>query len=319
MRGFPLESLYAASTVRQGWKLASWLRDERIDILHCHDLYANIFGAPSGRVAGLRAVITSRRWTHPLRTRALEIANRAAYRVGHRVLVNSAAVAEAVTSIDRVSMRRVLIVPNFVDAAAFDDMPAPARTHIRAELGVPADAEIVGCIARLAPVKDHATLLRALRLLAERRPMLHFVFIGDGECRASLEQLADQLMLRDRVHFAGFRPQEPNHNRLFDISVLASTSEGFPNSLVEAMAAGRPVVATEAGGNRDAVRPETGVLVPVGNAERFADALDRLLADRTLRQRMGTAAQAVARSEYHADSVLPRLEAIYRRLAGVPE
>lgn len=317
VHGFPLRSLYAPDSVRQGWRLAAWLRRERIDILHCHDLYANIFGAPWGRIAGVRAVITSRRWVHPLRNRTLEVANRAAYRIGHRVLVNSAAVAEAVKSGDRVAMQRVIVVPNFVDGGAFAEMPASVKSQMRAELGLPADAEIVGCIARLAPVKDHSTLLRAVHRLAARRPRLHLVLVGDGEDRPALEAHSNQLGIRDRVHFAGFRPQEPNLNGLFDVSTLASVSEGFPNSLVEAMAAGRPVVATRVGGNCDAVRPGTGILVSVGDAEGFARALDRLLDDRTLRQRMGIAAQAVARAEYHAESVIPRVEGIYRQLAGV--
>jgi glycosyltransferase involved in cell wall biosynthesis len=317
VRGFPLESLYAPSSLRQGWRLASWLRRSQIDILHCHDLYANIFGAPCGRIAGVRAVITSRRWVHPLRTRTLEIANRAANRVGQWVLVNSAAVADAVTTIDHVSGRRVLLVPNFVDTEAFTDISGPVKAKLRAEFGLSADAEIIGCIARLAAVKDHATLLRALQLVAVRRPRVHLVLVGDGECRAQLEALAQQLGVRDRVHFAGLRPQEPNLNHLFDVSALASLSEGFPNSLVEAMAAGRPVVATRVGGNCDAVRAETGDLVPVGDAAAFARSFERLLADRTLRQRMGAASQAVARAEYHAETVIPRLEAIYRRLAGV--
>jgi glycosyltransferase involved in cell wall biosynthesis len=316
VHGFPLTSLYAPGTVRQGWRLAQWLRRERIDILHCHDLYANLFGAPWGRIAGLRAVITSRRWIHPLRNRQLEIANRVAYRLGHWVLVNSPAVANAVMTIDGVSAARVLQVPNFVDAAAFTDLPERTKVQLRSELGIPADALVVGCIARLAEVKDHATLLRAMQLLAARSPDVHLVLVGDGELRVTLETLASDLGIRDRVHFAGARDNEPNLHHLFDISTLASVSEGFPNSLVEAMAAGRPVVATNVGGNADAVRPDTGVLVPVGNAAQLASALERLVVDQATRHRMGVAARAVARSEYYAGSVIPRLEQIYRRLAG---
>ncbi|HWE43863.1 MAG TPA: glycosyltransferase [Gemmatimonadaceae bacterium] len=314
---FRLTSLYAFGSVQQGWRLAAWLRRERIDILHCHDLYSNIFGAPCGRAARLRAVITSRRWLHPARNRQLEIANRAAYRLGHWVLVNSAAVAAAVTSTDRVAAERVLIVPNFVDASAFDDVAEATKAQLWAEIGIPTGAEVVGCIARLAPVKDHATLITAIRILAERRPRLHLVLVGDGESRAALERLAEESGIGARVHFAGYRPQRPNLNRLFDISTLASVSEGFPNSIVEAMAAARPVVATRVGGNCDAVRSHTGVLVGVGDAAGFADAFDRLLAARTLMDRMGSAAQEVAAAEYHAAAVIPHLEAIYTRLAGV--
>lgn len=318
VHAFPLISLYAADSLRQGWRLAQWLRRERIEILHCHDLYANLFGAPWGRVAGLRAVITSRRWIHPLKNRRLELANRFVHRLGHWVLVNSPAVADASVATDGVSRDRILHVPNFVDADAFADLPERTSTRIRSELGIPANAQLIGCIARLAPVKDHATLLRAFRMISARWPRLHLVLVGDGELRSTLEALARELGIRSRVHFAGVRDNEPNLHRLFDISVLASTSEGFPNSLVEAMAAGRPVIATNVGGNADAVRADTGFLVPPGNPERFGSALERLLADDPLRYRMGAAARDIARAEYHAESVIPRLEHLYRRLAGRP-
>jgi glycosyltransferase involved in cell wall biosynthesis len=316
VHGFPLKSLYAADTVRQGMRLAGWLRRERIEILHCHDLYANLFGAPWGRVAGVRAVITSRRWIHPLRNRQLEVANRIVYRVGHRVLVNSPAVGRAAMTMDGVSPKRILEVSNFVDAGAFASLPSGMADDVRRELRIPADALIVGCIARLAAVKDHATLLRAIALLVPRWPTLRLVLVGDGELRSELETLAVSLGIRDRVHFAGFRDNEPNLHHLFDISTLASLSEGFPNSLVEAMAAGRPVVATNVGGNADAVRTDTGVLVPVSDPDGFAAGLEGLLADETLRRRMGARAREVAQHEYHASSVIARLEQIYLQLAG---
>jgi glycosyltransferase involved in cell wall biosynthesis len=316
VHGFPLKSLYSPDTVRQGMRLVRWLRRERIDILHCHDLYANLFGAPWGRIAGLRAVITSRRWTHPLRNRQLEIANRFVYRVGHWVLVNSPAVGTVVRTIDGVSPTRILEVPNFVDAGAFSDVPARMKHDLLAELGIPDDAQLIGCIARLAPVKDHATLLRAVHILSARWPKLHLVLVGDGELRSTLETLASTLGIHERVHFAGFRDNEPNLHHLFDISALASLSEGFPNSLVEAMAAARPVVATNVGGNVDAVRDDTGILVPVTEPAQFAAALERLLSDDSLRRAMGARAREVARAEYHAESVITRLEQIYLRLAG---
>jgi glycosyltransferase involved in cell wall biosynthesis len=219
---------------------------------------------------------------------------------------------------DGVSSERILHVPNFVDAGAFAPVPSSVGAALRAELGIPSDALLVGCIARLAEVKNHATLLRAVQSLSDRWRQLHLVLVGGGELQGTLETLATDLGIRDRVHFAGFRPNEPNLHHLFDISTLASLSEGFPNSLVEAMAAGRPVVATNVGGNVDAVRPETGILVPAEDPPRFAAALEQLLSDERLRRRMGIAARAVAEREYHAESVIPRLEEIYRQLARRP-
>jgi glycosyltransferase involved in cell wall biosynthesis len=312
---YRLTSLYAPDSVRQGVRLLRWLRRERIEILHCHDLYANLFAAPWGRMAGVRTVITSRRWLHSLPNRRLEIANRLMFRVGHWVLVNSPAVADSLTKTDGVSPAKVITLSNFVGDGAFAALSLTTKAQIRAEFGIPADAVVVGCIARLAPVKDHATLLRAVNQLCRMWPQLHLMLVGDGESRADLERLATQLGIRERVHFTGFRPNEPNLHHVFEVSVLTSLSEGFPNSLVEAMAAGRPVVATAVGGNVDAVRPETGFLVPVGAPAELASAIDRLLSEDSLRLRMGAAARDVAQREYHAGSVIPRLEQLYLKLA----
>jgi glycosyltransferase involved in cell wall biosynthesis len=312
---YRLKSLYAPDTLRQGLRLMRWLRRERIEILHCHDLYANLFAAPWGRMAGVRAVITSRRWLECPADRQLEIANRFVYRVGHWALANSPAVARTLVNMDRVSPNKVLTVSNFVGDAAFEPLPAMKKSHLRSEFGIPADAVVIGCVARLTPVKDHVTLFRAVHQLLRRWPRLHLCLVGHGELRDELEEIAAELDISDHVHFAGLQPNEPNLHHLFDISVLTSLSEGFPNALVEAMAASRPVVATSVGGNVDAVRPDTGFLVPPGAPTELASALERLLSDDSLRMRMGAAARLTAMREYHVTSVIPRLEQLYMNLA----
>jgi glycosyltransferase involved in cell wall biosynthesis len=311
---FPITSLYNGTALREGMRLYRFLVSKRIEILHCHDMYSNVFATPWARLARVPLVIASRRWIHPVSDPRLELANRLAYRLVHRVLGNSRAVAQLLRDGDGVAERRILRLPNFVEERAFEPMSASARSSLRNELGIPANAKIVGCIARLVDVKDHATLLRAVGLLAARRPALHVVLIGDGPRRPALESLARELGISTQTHFAGMRPNLPNLHHFFDISALASLSEGFPNSLVEAMAAGRPVVATDVGGNPDAVRPSTGILVPPGDPSAFADALERLLSDEDLRRRMGAAALKIARSEYHVDAVIPSLESMYVRL-----
>lgn len=311
---FPITSLYNRTALREGIRLYRFLVAERIEILHCHDMYSNVFAAPWARLARVPLVIASRRWIHPVSDRRLELANRVAYRLVHRVLGNSRAVTQLLRDGDGVSEGRILWVPNFVEERAFESPSGSARSSFRNELGIPGNAEIVGCIARLVDVKDHGTLLRAIGLLAARRPLLHVVLIGDGPCRPGLERIAGELDISPRTHFAGARPNLPNLHHFFDVSVLASLTEGFPNSLVEAMAAGRPIVATNVGGNSDAVRPSTGMLVPPSDPNAFASALERVLADKDLRRQMAAAAVRIARTEYHVDAVIPGLEAIYVRL-----
>jgi glycosyltransferase involved in cell wall biosynthesis len=117
------------------------------------------------------------------------------------------------------------------------------------------------------------------------------------------------------VHFAGVRPNEPNLHHLFDISVLCSLSEAFPNSIVEAMAAGKPVVATRVGGVGDAVVDgETGLLVPPRLPAALAAAIEQLLIEPERRREMGAAAARRARAQFHASRVLPTLESLYDRL-----
>jgi L-malate glycosyltransferase len=311
---FPITSLYDRTALREGMRLYRFLVTNRIEILHCHDMYSNVFAAPWARLARVPLVIASRRWIHPVSDRRLELANRIAYRLVHRVLGNSRAVAQLLRDGDGVAERRILWVPNFVEERAFESPTPSARSFFRKELGIPAHAEVVGCIARLVDVKDHATLLRAIGQLAARRPALHVVLVGDGPFRSGLERLAAELDISGRTHFAGARSHLPNLHHFFDVSVLASLTEGFPNSLVEAMAAGRPVVATNVGGNPDAVRESTGMLVPASDPGAFARALERLLADEDLQRRMGAAALRIARTEYHVDAVIPHLEAMYVRL-----
>jgi glycosyltransferase involved in cell wall biosynthesis len=231
------------------------------------------------------------------------------------VLANSPQVAHSVVARDGVPSDRVWTVTNFVDDRAFDVLPTEQRTAIRAGWGVPAGAVVIGCVARLVPVKDHATLMHAFAQLQQTTPGVHLVLIGDGESRPALEALAVTTGVQSHVTFAGELRGGENHHRAFDISVLCSLSEGFPNSLVEAMAAGVPIVATRVGGIVDAVADgQNGLLVPVGGTAELTDALRRLATDATLREAMGATGRTLARERYTAREAVRSLETMYDTL-----
>ncbi|MGI8497942.1 MAG: glycosyltransferase [Gemmatimonadaceae bacterium] len=315
VHSFPISNLYGLRTVRQGYRLARFLRHERIQIVHTHDIYTNIFVTPWARLAGVRVVIASRRWWQSLTRRHHRVANGFAYRMAHCVLANSPAVAASVSAVEGIPSTRVSVISNFVTESAFAAPTAQLIATWRRELDLPDEALIVGSVARLVPVKDHASLLRATALLRPRLPQLRVVLIGDGECRTRLEELAAVLGVSDIVRFAGQRVGAANLHHLFDVSVLCSTSEGFPNSLVEAMAAGKPVVATAVGGSTDAVCDgETGLLVPASDPERLAWAIGQFLLSSDLRRDMGAAGRQRARAHYGAESVMASLESLYERL-----
>jgi L-malate glycosyltransferase len=314
VEAFPMRSLYGASAVRQGMRLARFIRSNRIAILHAHDIYSNAFAVPWGRLAGAKT-IASRRWWEGFQTPAWRLTSRLSYGIAHAVLANSDHIARRLIDVEGVAPERVTVVPNFLDDAAFHG-PAPDEiAALRRECRLESAAPIIGIVANLLPVKDHATLLRAAALLRPRWPRLQVVLVGDGPCRPALEQLAHQLRIADAVVFAGRRPNAPNLHHLFDISVLCSTSEGLPNSILEAMAAARPVVATRVGAVADAVREgETGLLVPAGDESQLAAAIDALSGDAIRAGRMGSRAAVLARTHYSAAAALDALESLYGRL-----
>ena len=311
----PLTSLYGRSMLTSGRRFARYLRDERIQIVHAHDMYTNIFATPWARLARTPVIITSRRWWHSLPNRKLQMGNRAAFRMSDAVLANSPQVARSVAEREGVVEDRIWHVTNFVDDAAFTPLPNEQRVATRVRWGIPPGAVVVGCVARLVPVKDHGTLLHAFAQVRLTRPSAHLVLVGDGESRGELEVLATGLGLRESVSFVGELRDGVNHHRMFDVSVLCSLSEGFPNSLVEAMAAGVPIVATSVGGILDAVTDgENGLLVPTESAGELADALGTLIGDAAMRDAMGAMGRARATDRYGASAAVQSLETMYEQL-----
>jgi glycosyltransferase involved in cell wall biosynthesis len=318
VHSFPMTSLLGLQAMQQAVRLIRLLRDERADIVHSHDAYTSVYGTLCARLAGVPGVIASRRsWHSPhLQGRILR-ANRVAYRFAHRVVGNSPSVSRLVESEGGVSASRIVTIPNFLDPESFEPIPPGDRRRMLDELGVPEGAFVVGIVARLSPVKDHATLLRAIASLRDRIPALHLILIGDGPERPAIEALIESLGIRDIVHLAGERTQPPNLHGLFDVSVLCSTTEAFPNSVLEAMAAARPVVATDVGGTPDAVHEgTTGLLVRPSDPSRLAEAILRLHLEPALRTKLGNAGCAAARAGYSAEAVISQVEALYTRLAG---
>lgn len=310
-----LRSMYGPTMLSAGLRFMRYLRDEQIQIVHAHDMYSNVFATVWARVAGTPVVIASRRWWHSLPNRKLRLGNAAAFRMAGAVLANSPQVARSVLETTHLPPARVWTITNFADDEAFLPVTAEARLGQRRAWNVPDGALVIGSVARLVPVKDHATLVDAFaRVRAERRDV-HLVLIGDGECRRGLEAQVERLGLTGAVTFTGELRGGGNHHRVFDISALTSLSEGFPNSLVEAMAAGVPVVATAVGGNLDAVAEGvTGFLVPPRSADELALALGRLAQDPALRSTFGSAARERAGSTYRAAPALLALQSMYDTL-----
>jgi glycosyltransferase involved in cell wall biosynthesis len=308
----PVGPLYSPRTAAQGVRFLRLLRQEGIEVVHTHDIYTNIFAAPWARLAGCR-VIASRRWLDATPRAGLVPLNRWSYRCAHRVVANSSLGVRLLIDEEHVPAARVLELPNFLGERAFDQVPVEVRNARRRSWGIPEGAFVIGTVARLVPVKNHAMELRALQRLNED---VHLVLIGDGPSRRTLEELAKELQVDRRVHFTGQLVETENLHQFFDVSVLCSRSEGFPNAVIEALAAGCPVVATPVGGVPEViVERQTGLLVPVDQHDALAASVQELRLDAGLRERLGEAGRACVRSRYHQTVVIARLEALYQSLA----
>ena len=311
----PLRRLYGARAARQFTRLYAWLRRTRPDIVHAHDLYSNQFTVPAARLAGVPGVIASRRWGQPLPGLMRDRVHRAMSSTAHRVVTNSERLARLLEEREHVPSGRIAVIRNFLDPSAFDVPSAEERASYRRRHAIASQDVVLGVVANLRPVKDHETLLRAAALLGAEPYQL--VLVGDGPSRADLEATAARLGIAGRVVFAGAGEPGRNHHAHFDVSLLTSRSEGFPNSLLEAMAAGKPVIATAVGGVPEVIiEGETGLLVESGDASSLAAAIRRLIGDASLREALGARGRERARDGFTAERVLPVLESLYIELAG---
>lgn len=213
-----------------------------------------------------------------------------------------------VAEIERIPEDRIVVIPNGIDVAAFSVAPDAAR-ELRRDLGISAERVVVSIVAQLRPEKNHAMLLRAARQVLGRWPQTTFLIVGDGDERGGLERVARDLGVEHHVHFLGARSDVPSVMAASDIGVLCSFGEAFPLSVLEFMAAGRPVVSTDVGSINEIVEPgRTGNLVPSDDSAALAEALGRLIGDRDARAAMGVAARARVQEEFTVERMIERTE-----------
>ncbi len=192
------------------------------------------------------------------------------------------------------------------------------RDAVRRDLDLPADADVVIVVAKLTEQKGHSVLLRAIAPLLESMPGLHLLIVGDGPRGDDLRAQAAGLPGGDRVRFLGVRSDTRELLGASDLFVLPSLWEGLPMALLEAMAAGLPVVATAVSGTRDVVDDGvSGALVPPGEAEPLRSAIERLVADRRAATEMGQEGRRRVLQEYGGSRLAERHAALYRAAVGV--
>ena len=298
------------------WRLYRALRRERPFILHASLFHANIPARLLGRLAHVPIIITWRQ-NISIGGRWREKINRWTASLDDHVTAVCQLARQAELEGTAVSPHKVSLVYNCIDPVPFTVEKAAKRIAIRQEFNIPADAPLIGMVGRLHPQKGLCYLLDALLHIREQLPELRLIIVGDGELRDELQSRAQTLGLTKAVIFSGARNDVPDILAALDLFVLSSLWEGLPLAVLEAMAAGLPVVGTAVGGVPElVVEGETGRLVPPGDGTALAQAVVSILTNQTQAQTMGTAGQARTAAEFSAESITRQLETLYLRLAA---
>jgi L-malate glycosyltransferase len=210
-----------------------------------------------------------------------------------------------------VSPKRIKVIYNGLNFKRLYTTPEKVQP-IRFQFDIPLQSKVIGMMARLFPIKNHTAFFKMAEIVARALPSAHFALLGDGPLRNEMEDLVSKSTLRLKTTFFGEQQDIGTFLSIFDIAVLTSDAEGCSNSLLEAMAMGKPVVATDVGGNREVViSGETGFLVPAGDIQAMANKIILLLQNPEKAQAMGQKARQIAISRFSIEKMVHEYESIY--------
>lgn len=301
--------------------LIAVFRREHPAIVQSHGARSNVYARLAGWFAGVPIVLST---VHnslfdygvgTVRRHIYVLAERLTSPLAHRVIAVSRAVAHDLVHRYGIRADRVIAIQNGIDAAAFT--PQRPRSSVLEELGLRPENRLIGIMGRMTPQKGHDILLRALRLLAPRFPRLRCLIIGDGPLEPWLKRQAGELGLSPYCVFTGARSDVADLLAVLEIAVLPSRSEGLPFALLEAMALGKPVAATNVGGNIEVVEDgKTGLLTPPGDPDALADALAFLLEHPQEAVEMGQRGRVRVCEHFSLDRMIHALEDLYISALG---
>ncbi|HSB78721.1 MAG TPA: glycosyltransferase [Candidatus Methylomirabilis sp.] len=299
-------------------KLVRIFRDVRPDLVHTHLAKAGALGRVAARLSGVPLSVHTfhghvlEGYFHPAVARIFRWIEQRLARGTERIVSISPRLRDDILAMGIGRPEQMEVIPLGLDLRRFR---GTRSARLREALGLPLGTPLLGIVGRLVPIKDHPTLFQAMALLEANEGAPHLAVVGDGERRMELQRLASSLHLHSRIHFLGWRNDLEAILGELDVVICCSRNEGTPLALIEAMAAGVPVLSTDVGGVGDVVvHGETGWLVPPGDPQALAQAVRHLVAAPALRARLAAAGQAAALQRYGVEELIRRTEALYASL-----
>jgi len=318
LKGIPLESL----NLSKGWglvnlfKIWQWLRGKRIDVLHTYLFGFDFFGIFPARLLKVPLIVSSRReialWQKGKHLLLVKLGNLFV----DRIICCSKAVREWVNKKEKVALQKTCVIRNGVDLSRFQSASdSSKKAEIRKEFGIPLESPLIGTVANLSVEKGYPYLIEAAGIVLREKPEARFLFVGGGPLLEEMKQRAKTDPNSGKIIFTGHRSDIPDLMAAMDVFVLSSLIEGFPNVLLEAMAMGKPVVATETGGIPELIRSGTdGILVPPQNGESLAKAILSYLNNSGMAKNYGENAKNKIAREFSLERMLNQYEEFYQSL-----
>jgi glycosyltransferase involved in cell wall biosynthesis len=316
---YPLTSFYDLNFVKQVLRLRRFIKQNQIDVVHTHCFYTNIFGMAGAFLSGVRARVTSKGETDGFRTPMQKRAERLSFRLAHRAIANCLVVQNQLIK-EGVNPKRIIQHYNGLDLGRLKVSPELRREDALANFGLPRDRRFMTIVANLHnPVKDHPMFLRAAARVRAQVSDAAFVIAGEGDLMNGLKELAKQLGIERDVFFIGRCEDVGRLLAISNVGVLSSKAEGFANAILEYMAAGLPVVATDVGGVREAITEgEAGYIVSSGDHEKMAEGIVKLLSDPERARSMGILGRSIVEENFSFEHHLRNTLELYEELLSAP-
>ena len=293
-------------------RLRKLMKKVRPDILHTYLLHANVLGRIVGRLVGIPVIIGSERTigqAGPCGRLATKLSNP----LTNAVEVNSELGARSIAIDLGVPPDKIEVVRSGVDLKKFGH--STNRAAVRSQMGLKKGQHLVLYVGRLRAVKGIEYGLRAFAAAQSQLSSMHMALAGEGELLDHLKNIVRELNVSDHVTFLGVRNDLPDLLSGADSVLMPSLKEGFPRTAIEAMAAGKPIIATNVGGTSEAIIDgETGILIPAKNIEVMTSTLLRLVNDKDLQLKLGEAGRQRSTNNYSVNNYVTRLDELYRKL-----
>ncbi|MFC1807901.1 glycosyltransferase [Candidatus Omnitrophota bacterium] len=330
-----LQNIYGPRAITAFLELVGVMRSKRVDVVHTLLFSSNIYGIFAAFFAGVHVRISAKREIEDWKRWHHVMLNKISNLLCSKVVANSEAVREFAMKQERITPEKIVTIYNGIGLAndvgaasgrensslsPSETAPTLEKVCSRPEAAptLGSDGIVVGCVANLIPIKGHRYLIEAMVDVVKHRTDAKLLLVGDGYLRSSLEEYAENLGIKDNVVFAGRQKDVSSYLNMMDIYVSSSISEGFSNSILEAMAHRLPVVATDVGGNPEAVIDnDTGLLVKPQDSAAMVKGIIKLIDDKDLREKMGKSGYEVIKSKFTSEKMVGEYQELYTRLVNI--